>query len=75
VIVLALGGRAFPLADVQGHLVDDDPVALVLGNRPFQLVPRVPAGILDQFGVASHLAAARVATCLAAGWGIYPRRL
>jgi hypothetical protein len=67
VIVLALDGRAFPLADLQGHLVDDDPIPLVGGNRLFQLVPRVPAGVLDQFGVASHLAPARVAACLAAG--------
>ena len=35
VIVLALDGRAFPLADVQRHLIDDDPVPPVIGNPCF----------------------------------------
>lgn len=67
VIMLSLDGRAFPLGDAQRHLIDDDPVPVVGCNFVFQLVPRVPAGVFDQFGVASHLAVACGPARLAAG--------
>jgi hypothetical protein len=67
VIMLSIDGRAFPLVDLQRHLVDDYPVRTAGGNCSFQLVPRIPAGVFDKLGVASHLAAACGKAPLAAG--------
>lgn len=68
-IAVSLLPRAFPLADMQRHLVGDEPVRALRGNRLFQLNPRVPAGFSDQLAETPHLTGG-LAARLCAGTGV-----